>query len=64
MVFAFVVIALAFWVTRRRIPVDFDARTPEKATAGREAMWLLVYGTAVPFVGGLLGIGVHSDLIV
>ena len=58
-VFALVVIGVAFWVTRKRVAVDFDARTPEKAVAKREAIWLLVYGTAVLFVGGLLGIGAH-----
>ena len=58
-VFALLVIAVAFWVTRRREAVDFQSRTPEKAVAKREAIWLLIYGTAVLFVGGLLGIGAH-----
>ncbi len=58
-VFGLVVIAVAFWVTRKRVAVDFDTRTPEKAIAKREAIWLLVYGTAVLFVGGLFGIGMH-----
>ena len=58
-VFALVLIALAFWLTRKRAAVDFDSRTPEKAVAKREAMLLLIYGTAVLFVGSQFGIGMH-----
>jgi len=58
-VFALVVIAVASWITRKRTAIDFDARTPARAVATREAIALLVYGTVVLFVGGFLGIGMH-----
>ncbi len=58
-IFALVVIALAFWLTRKRPTVDFDSKTPEKAVARREAVLLLVYGTAVLAVGNYFGIGMH-----
>lgn len=58
-VFALLVIGVAWLVTRKRSAVDFDSRTPEKAIAKREAIWLLTYGTVVLFVGGLNGIGMH-----
>jgi hypothetical protein len=58
-VFALFVIAVAFNVTRRREPVDFAARTPEKEIAKQEMLWLLVYGALVLVLGNLNGIGLH-----
>jgi hypothetical protein len=58
-VFALFVIAVAFNVTRRRSPVDFAARTPDKEIAKHEMLWLLVYGTLVLVLGSLNGIGLH-----
>lgn len=58
-VFALLVVGLAYWLTRKRPKVDFDSRVPEKALAVREAVVLLVYGTAVLLVGNYFGIGMH-----
>ncbi len=58
-VFALVVIAVAWWITRKRPAIDFDARTPARAIAKQEAIALLVYGTIVLSIGGFLGIGMH-----
>lgn len=57
--FALVVIGVAFLVTRGRPAVDFAARTPDAATAKREMIGLLVYGAAVFAVGSFFGIGLH-----
>ncbi|HET8580748.1 MAG TPA: hypothetical protein VFL31_07095 [Nitrospiraceae bacterium] len=57
--FALLVIFVASRITRKRRPVDFDERTPERRVAKREMIWLLVYGGVVLFAGGLNGIGMH-----
>ena len=59
MAFALLVIAVAYWVTRKRPSVNFDARTPSKAVAKQEAFWLFIYGTVVLFAGAYFGIGMH-----
>jgi hypothetical protein len=64
-VFAFIFIAVTYALTRRR-NVDVGARAPERATAMRETIGLVVYGAIVliggEFAGHLVGthgIGLH-----
>src|SRR5688500_7184635 len=57
--FALLVIFVASRITRKRKPVDFARRTPEKRIAKREMLWLLVWGVVVLFAGGLNGVGMH-----
>jgi len=56
---ALAIVALAYFITRGRAAVDFDARTPEAVTAKRETIGLLAYGCVVLVVGHLLGVGMH-----
>lgn len=56
---ALVVIGVAFLITRERPPIDFDARTPQRAIAKWETTGLLVYGAVVLILGNFLGVGMH-----
>jgi hypothetical protein len=43
-------IALVYWLTRRRVVPDVGARAPDRPVAARETAWTILYGIA-----GLLG---------
>ena len=51
----FILMAMVWWLTRRRTPPDVAARAPERALAGRETALLLSYAMLGQVGGWVLG---------
>ncbi|GAA1593420.1 hypothetical protein GCM10009789_54270 [Kribbella sancticallisti] len=50
----FLLIGLTYWLTRKRDRPDLADRAPDRATAGRETLFLLGYGAGALMIGCLL----------
>jgi hypothetical protein len=55
MIEIFVLMALTFWITRRRVIPDLAARAPDRQLAKRETLGLLAYATLGQVGGWILG---------
>jgi hypothetical protein len=55
MVEVFLLIAVAFALTRRRVIPDVGARAPERGVALQETTWMVIYGVAALLGGLILG---------